>query len=762
MTRLLSLAAFILGALVILWMGVAVAAGHLLASVVMLLIALAYFTGGAELLRYQQATGALHAALEQGGDVELNSWLDALPASLRNPVRQRIEGECVGLPVPVLTPYLVGLLVMLGLMGTFVGMVETLSGAVQALEGSTELSAIRDGLTTPIKGLGMAFGTSVAGVAASAMLGFIATLSRRERIDVSRELDQQRDSRFRNYSLSHQRQQTYSALQQQADALPTVASQLTALSERLGAMGEQLSQQLLDNQQQFQQSVQQDFQSLANAVAESLNRSLADSGRQAGETIKPVVEALLAGLERDLQQRHQQFDEAANARLEAMSSQLEQSAATIDSTWQKGLENQQRANRELADAVGQSLSSSAEQMARDSRQLLDDAAQRSAEALQAQRDAEAERLQQWQAAFANAETMLSAVARSLGEDAETRNAALNSVNQQLLEQQRLQLEEQQAAEQRWQESVAARSTQLIDALQGQLQQLRDEEGQRGDAAVSRLETLQAAIAEQLSQQQAAEQRWQENVAERSSALIDALQGQLQQLRDEEAQRGDAAVSRLETLQAAVATQLAELGNSLEAPLANLIESASEAPRVAAELMEQLRGEITKNIERDNSLLDERRELMSELASLTDGLRDNSQAQREAVEQLLANSGDTLKQLGERLGDSIEQRAGQLAELGDQLAGSALELSGVGDTFAAAVQQFGDSNGELLAALASVEQTLKESGERSDEQMSYYVAQAREIIDHNLLTHQDILARLQALTDSAEQLELNMNAEGAEA
>ena len=206
----------------------------------------------------------------------------------------------------------------------------------------------------------MAFGTSVAGVAASAMLGFIATLSRRERIAVSRELDQQRDSRFRDYSLSHQRQQTYSALQQQADALPAVASQLTALSERLGTMGEQLSQQLVDNQQQFQQRVQDDFQALASSVAESLNRSLADSGRQAGETIKPVVEGLLAGLERDLQQRHQQFDDAAQARLEAMSSQLEHSAATINTAWQKGLESQQSANRELADAVGQGLSRSAQ------------------------------------------------------------------------------------------------------------------------------------------------------------------------------------------------------------------------------------------------------------------------------------------------------------------------------------------------------------------------------------------------------------------
>ena len=57
----------------------------------------------------------------------------------------------LALPAPVLTPYLVGLLVMLGLLGTFVGMVETLQGAVIALEGTTELQAIRAGLAAPIK-----------------------------------------------------------------------------------------------------------------------------------------------------------------------------------------------------------------------------------------------------------------------------------------------------------------------------------------------------------------------------------------------------------------------------------------------------------------------------------------------------------------------------------------------------------------------------------------------------------------------------------
>src|SRR3546814_19811137 len=65
--------------------------------------------------------------------------------------------------LPVLTPYLVGLLVLLGMLGTFLGMVATLRGTGLALEGSTDLAAIRASLAAPVQGLGFAFGTSVAG-----------------------------------------------------------------------------------------------------------------------------------------------------------------------------------------------------------------------------------------------------------------------------------------------------------------------------------------------------------------------------------------------------------------------------------------------------------------------------------------------------------------------------------------------------------------------------------------------------------------------
>ena len=55
----------------------------------------------------------------------LADWLDEVHPSLQNAVRLRIEGERIGLPGPALTPYLVGLLVMLGMLGTFLGMVVT-------------------------------------------------------------------------------------------------------------------------------------------------------------------------------------------------------------------------------------------------------------------------------------------------------------------------------------------------------------------------------------------------------------------------------------------------------------------------------------------------------------------------------------------------------------------------------------------------------------------------------------------------------------
>ena len=124
---LINFVVFLAGMAVVGWIGAGYAGTNPLALAVTLLIGVCYLAGALELLRYQQATSSLtrSAAGLTEAPASLASWLDQLPPSLRNATRLRVEGERVGLPGPALTPYLVGLLVLLGMLGTFLGMVVT-------------------------------------------------------------------------------------------------------------------------------------------------------------------------------------------------------------------------------------------------------------------------------------------------------------------------------------------------------------------------------------------------------------------------------------------------------------------------------------------------------------------------------------------------------------------------------------------------------------------------------------------------------------
>ena len=191
MNRIVFAAAFAIGLMIVAWVGVGFIGASWLALAMTAVIGAVFVLGALEVSRYRAATASLATALAEVAEPMPGTaaWLERVPAALRNPVRLRIEGERVALPGLTLTPYLVGLLVMLGMLGTFLGMVMTFKGVVFALEGSPDLQAIRSALAAPIKGLGLAFGTSVAGVATSALLGLLSAMSRRERLDVARQLD---------------------------------------------------------------------------------------------------------------------------------------------------------------------------------------------------------------------------------------------------------------------------------------------------------------------------------------------------------------------------------------------------------------------------------------------------------------------------------------------------------------------------------------------------------------------------------------------
>jgi hypothetical protein len=113
----------------------------------------------ATLLRRRQGQAALSAAT-------MRSILDSIAARL-DETRET-------------TRYLVGLLVFLGLLGTFWGLMETVQSVgatIGALapsgEGAVAFEELKTGLEAPLKGMGVAFSSSLFGLAGSLIVGFL-------------------------------------------------------------------------------------------------------------------------------------------------------------------------------------------------------------------------------------------------------------------------------------------------------------------------------------------------------------------------------------------------------------------------------------------------------------------------------------------------------------------------------------------------------------------------------------------------------------
>ncbi len=344
MNRTISLAAFCVGLVAVCWVGVGYVGTSPLALTMTAIIGTVYVVGAVELLRFNRATATLARALASIPDnlPSLGDWLDTLPPSMQNAVRLRIEGERVGLPGPALTPYLVGLLVLLGMLGTFLGMVVTLNGAVIALESTTDLQTIRASLAAPVKGLGVAFGTSVAGVAASAMLGLVSALGRRERLLTAQILDVRIATALRGFSLAHQRQETFKALQLQARILPDVVDKLQAMMVQMDRQSQQLSDRLLANQESHYREAKGIYEALASSVDQSLKHSLTESARMAGATIQPVVEATMSGIARETTSLHEKMADTVKAQLDGVSERFGATVTTVSDTWTAALARHER------------------------------------------------------------------------------------------------------------------------------------------------------------------------------------------------------------------------------------------------------------------------------------------------------------------------------------------------------------------------------------------------------------------------------------
>ena len=175
-----------------------------------------------------------------------------------------------------------------------------------------------------------------------------------------------------------------------------------------------------------------------------------------------------------------------------------------------------------------------------------------------------------------------------------------------------------------------------------------------------------------------------------------------------------------------------------------MQSASEAPRAAAEVVAELRQKLSDSMVRDTAMLEERSRLLSTLETLLGAVNHASTEQRTAIDTLVSTSADLLERVGSRFTAQVESETDKLDNAAAHVTSSAVEVASLGEAFAAAVQLFGESSQALNQRLQLIETALDKSLARSDEQLAYYVAQAREVIDLSMLSQKQIIGELQQL------------------
>jgi hypothetical protein len=184
-----------------------------------------------------------------------------------------------------------------------------------------------------------------------------------------------------------------------------------------------------------------------------------------------------------------------------------------------------------------------------------------------------------------------------------------------------------------------------------------------------------------------------------------------------------------------------LGTALEEPIARLINTASEAPRAAAEIIGKLRQEVSNSAARDNELLEERSRILGTLNTLLEAINHASVEQRAVIDALVASSAVTLNNASTQFVDKVQAEAAKLEDIAASVTSSAVEVSTLGDTFGFSVRSFNEANERLIGNLQRIEAALGKSMARSDEQLAYYVAQAREIIDLSIMSQKGIVDQI---------------------
>ena len=469
-----------------------------------------------------------------------------------------------------------------------------------------------------------------------------------------------------------------------------------------------VNEQLLGQQAQFHRDVSVAYTGLAESVQKTMSDSLAASARAAGDSIQPVVKAAMAEMALQAQLMHEQVRHVTQTQLSGVSAQFSATTTSVANTWQAALQQHAHTTDLLVTRLDAALGAFNQHFEAGSAKLLGHVHTGMAQAAQAQADADQQRHAAW--------------TQSLATTASTLHAEWQRVGGQTLAQQQA----------------------VCQALEKAATDIAQKASQQASQALTGVAELLARSEDMVRNRIEAEAGWLAQHDERMGQLVSLWRTEMAGLKADETARGQAAVARLGELQSAVATQLATLGAALEAPMTRLMTTAAEVPQAAAGVIAQLRQEMAHITERDNLALAERHELVDRINTLLHSLNQVSGEQRTALEAMVTSATAVMHQASGQFAETLGTQATQAQDTAAHVNASAVELARLGESFHQGVQLSSASHDKLIDSLQRMDASLQQSMARSDEQLAYYVAQAREVIDLSITSQQGIVEDLRRL------------------
>ncbi|MBI5534840.1 MAG: hypothetical protein HY898_19090 [Deltaproteobacteria bacterium] len=605
--------------------------------------------------------------------------VDTCSVELKGLLRRRLAGNAVQIPAAWFTTYLLGLLVMVGMLGTFLGLFESLRGAREALTTSGDVDALRSALVSPLQGLSRAFGLSAAGVSASATLGLAAVFTRRA------------ESRFVEVitAIVTGPLSAFTAAGRQLTALEVVAAHGPDLALSARALQdasrqlEALRTEMIASQEAAAARSAEAIRATAAEVRADLRAGIDRAAEATDKALRPLFDHV-SGRVSEVAQQHQAAGLALQAetrqiealRRDLLSSQeasaarsaeaIRATAAEVRKDIQGGIDRAVQATEtavgplfdRLADRAGQAAG---EHLARWSDRLEEES--------KARELAHARHLEEVRAALSEAAASVSAEVRPGVQKLEKQLAAV-------LEQVAARLIELASTQQ-------AQADSLGRAMHGMVESAADADRARAEALRAEVERLLQGVSQRIDQWLEASSSSGEQVArkhdeaarvvrERLDALVEEVRRSTTQLADDERARATALHEHLE-----------RTARSVEAAASSSAQADVERVRSLRDTAEQVRLDLERSAEAGRMRTEQIASAVERFAGALDHVEQQASARMH--EQVALLVGSMAEQVARLEADHLKRSA--------EAAASLERLDGV---LSAHLQQLGKGLAEPLA------------------------------------------------------------------